>query len=401
MEIPSDKETFSEDEVQSWFEDEEEEEGTSDTHSPQDPAEKYARSQLRVVRETKDYQLDYLHHALRPGQETIDTSPQYQRRIRWPRKKRSLLIESFLLNIPVPPVFLFEHDYNEYEVIDGRQRLDSIRAFVTNELALSGLEYWHELNGKRFSDLPQVLRKGLLRRSLSAVVLLAESASLGDNELDVRRVLFDRLNTGGEKLNPQELRNALYPGRFNSLLIRLARSHPFTEIWNIPPYVKGEETEPPEKLTKNTLFKTMADAELVLRYFAVRDAVQNDKKGSLRTIMDRYMRASSTAAELDISEYENEFINLLKRLFALFDGEPFRLPNSARPSRPLYDALMIALSRNSEQDVEHDKNAIHDRLRTYLEDDEAYGVLVGRGNTIEAIKARVSLAERILLGSGA
>ena len=98
-----------------------------------DPAEKYAASQLRVVCETKDYQLDYLQHALQPGRELIDISPTYQRRLRWPNKKRSLVIESFLLDISVPPIFLFERDYNDFEVIDGRQRLDAISSFLSNE----------------------------------------------------------------------------------------------------------------------------------------------------------------------------------------------------------------------------------------------------------------------------
>lgn len=148
------------DEVNNWFE---EEEGAPVAATViVDVAEKYARSQLRVVRETKDYQLDYLRHALQPGRELIDTSPTYQRRLRWTTKKRSLLIESFLLNIPVPPIFLFEHDYNEYEVIDGRQRLETIRDFLANNFALTGLEYWPELDRKRFNDLPSVLQKGFL-----------------------------------------------------------------------------------------------------------------------------------------------------------------------------------------------------------------------------------------------
>lgn len=91
--------TSDEHEIEEWFDDD-----LSETNSffasMVDPAEKYAASQLRVVRETRDYQLDYLKHALQPGKQIIDTSPGYQRRLRWTNKKRSLLIESFLLNIP-------------------------------------------------------------------------------------------------------------------------------------------------------------------------------------------------------------------------------------------------------------------------------------------------------------
>jgi hypothetical protein len=134
------KSGLTEEEVEEWFEEEEDAEADV-ASSPLDPAEKYARSQLRMVRETKDYQLDYLLHALQPGKGLIDTSPPYQRRLRWHRKKKALLIESFLLNIPVPSIYLFERDYNEYEVIDGRQRLETIHDFLSNDFALSGLEY--------------------------------------------------------------------------------------------------------------------------------------------------------------------------------------------------------------------------------------------------------------------
>lgn len=393
----STKPLVSTEEVEAWFDDEESVAATSMPQHPVDAAEKYAKSQLRVVRETKDYQLDYLKHALQPGKELIDTAPAYQRRLRWTNKKRSLLIESFLLNIPVPPVFLFEHDYNEYEVIDGRQRIETIQAFLANDFALSGLEYWPELERKRFNDLPVVLQKGLLRRSLPAVVLLAETSGLGVDEIDVRRVLFDRLNTGGIRLNPQELRNALYPGTLNALLIRLARGSAFTSTWGIPPRTSNEDAEPSPDLLKNALYSTLADAELVLRFFALRDAIVEDRTGSLRRILDRYMEREKGIDLEKVNQLEKLFESTLGRLFALFDGEPFRLPKTGRPSRPLYDALMIALSLDATLAVESRKAEIQAALKAALSKSDSYDVLVGRGNTIDAVRQRVSLARQILM----
>lgn len=386
--------------VDEWFEDEEEDVEAPPHTAPQDPGAKYASSQLRVVRETKDYQLDYLQHALQPGRELIDISPTYQRRLRWSNKKKSLLIESFLLNIPVPPIFLYERDYNEYEVIDGRQRLDAISSFLANDFALTGLEYWPELARKRFRDLPVVLQRGLLRRSLPAVVLLAETKGLDGDALDVRRVLFDRLNTGGIRLNPQELRNALYPGPFNAMVIRLARSAPFTSPWDIPPYVAGEEAEPPDELLKNALFASLADAELVLRFFALRDAINNHKQGSLRAILDRFMAGHAATDGAELQAMEDLFISCLSRLTDVFGADTFRLPRTRRLSRPLYDALMVALSRNPELDVEARRDDIREALSRALETTETYDILVGRGNTILAVHARVELAERILRAPG-
>lgn len=383
-------------EVEDWFEEESEDDSQTAGTTVLDPAEKYARSQLRVVRETKDYQLDYLRHALQPGRELIDTSPGYQRRLRWTSKKRSLLIESFLLNIPVPPIFLFERDYNEYEVIDGRQRLETIRAFLANNFALSGLEFWPELDRKRFNELPSVLQKGLLRRSLQAVVLLAETKDASKDDIDVRRVLFDRLNTGGIRLNPQELRNALYPGSFNALLIKLARSNPFTTVWEIPPYEQGEEEEPSEALTKNVLYSSLADAELVLRFFALRDAVVNTRLGSLRRILDRFMEENSNINQVALDQWEDEFISLLSRLYDVFQDKTFRLPKTSRPSRPLFDALMVALSQTPSLDIEGNADAIRRALSDALHDAKDYEILVGRGNTIDSVHKRVDLASTIL-----
>lgn len=384
-------------EVEDWYAQEEEDELDGEQESPPlDPGQKYANSQLRVVRETKDYQLDYLQHALQPGRELIDISPFYQRRLRWPTKKKSLLIESLLLNIPVPPIFLFERDYNEYEVIDGRQRLDAVSTFLANDFALTGLEYWPELNRKRFRDLPPVLQKGLLRRSIPAVVLLAETQGADEGGLDVRRVLFDRLNTGGIRLNPQELRNALYPGAFNALLIRLARSSAFTDAWNIPKYIPGEEEHPSDELLRNPLFSALADAELVLRFFALRDAITHGSTGSLRVILDRFMKEHSSVGPEDLLAMEETFTSTLSRLTTVLGVNAFRLPGPGRLSRPLYDALMVALSLERGIDIESHAGEINDALAKALSNSDSYNVLVGRGNTMGAVHERVDLALGIL-----
>jgi hypothetical protein len=227
---------------------------------------------------------------------------------------------------------------------------------------------------------------------------LAETKSAdeqGDESIDVRRVLFDRLNTGGISLNPQELRNALYPGTLNALLIELARSGPFTTAWKIPPYTPGEETNPPEQLSNNALFASLADAELVLRFFALRDAFLTGK-GSLRQILDRYMETHAKIDDTTANVMREDFLQLLQRLVDLFDGNPFLLPTTGRPSRPLYDALMIALSQRSNLDLVGNAEAIKGSLEAALADDGMYDVLVGRGNTMAAIRARVDLASEIL-----
>src|SRR5207249_4201222 len=100
--------------------------------------------------------------------------------------------------------------------------LETISEYLDNGFALTGLEFWPELQKKRFRDLPSTIQRGLLRRSITAIVLLAETAR-GEDDFDIRMVLFRRLNTGGIKLNPQEIRNTLYPGQFGKLQKELSR----------------------------------------------------------------------------------------------------------------------------------------------------------------------------------
>ena len=108
---------------------------------------------------------------------TINLRPEYQRRARWTNKQKSLLIESFLLNIPVPPVFLFEGDLARYEVMDGQQRLLAIKEFFTNVFKLSSLVVLSPLNGLSYANLPSRTKRTLERASLPAIVLLRESRS--------------------------------------------------------------------------------------------------------------------------------------------------------------------------------------------------------------------------------
>src|SRR5690606_35018261 len=132
----------------------------------------------------------------------------------------------------------------------------TLRSYLNNEFPLKNLEFWKEIEGMRFHDLPTVIQRGLSRRTINAVVLLAETTKEDAAGVDIRKILFKRLNTGGVQLNPQELRNALYPGKFNDLIAELSRYNTFTKIWGIPPYKESEEVDPDPKLLRNSLYKS-------------------------------------------------------------------------------------------------------------------------------------------------
>ncbi|MCR9294968.1 MAG: DUF262 domain-containing protein [bacterium] len=385
---------ITEEEVEQWFEEEEdEEELPEDSNEPIEA--KYAASQIRVVRSTIDFTLHTLKQSLNDPN-YINISPEYQRRTRWDRKRRSQLIESFLMNIPVPPIFLFENQYNQYEAMDGRQRLETIRDFLDNNFALTGMEFFKELNGRRYNDLNATIQRGLLRRSITAIVLLAETTRPENSEHDVRMILFRRLNTGGARLNPQEMRNALYPGKFNRMLADTARSDLFTRIWRIPQQTPDENEKIPKELNRNAMYRNMADCELVLRFFAIRETIQNNLKGSIRSLLDKCMDRHSTDSQKHVDRLSEQFMTCLRILDETFDGDPFVLPQTGRLSRPLFDALMVALSLSPDRDPAAEKDGVQERLSDALSEPRKYNILIGRGNTVEAIKDRVELADEIL-----
>ena len=108
---------------------------------------KYTKRELRIVTESNREQLPNFVEALkRPG--WMELRPFYQRRPRWDKVRQSKLIESFIMNIPVPPLFVYESDLAKYEVMDGQQRITALLDFYTNKLELQGLEQWPELNGR-------------------------------------------------------------------------------------------------------------------------------------------------------------------------------------------------------------------------------------------------------------
>jgi len=380
-------------EVEDWFEAEDEQ--------PESPAadidivQRYSEAQLRIVRSTMDLSLHNLRQSLSDSS-YINLNPSYQRRHRWDAKKRSQLIESLLLNIPIPPLFLFENDYNQYEIMDGRQRLEAIKEFLDNSYPLRGLEYWTELDGSSFNTLPPTIQRGLLRRTITAIVLLAETSRPEDSEIDVRMALFKRLNTGGVKLNPQELRNALYPSKFNEMLISIARFDVFRDTWKIPRYTPDEGQVVPRRVQNNALYKTMADCELVLRFFAIRETIVEGRRGSLRRLMDRSMKSHSSDSDTTIAMQVEDYEASLEFMFKVFKGAPFVLPGTTRPSRPAYDALMVACSLIGVKTLAGRDDQIRQNFIKTASNPTSYEILVGRGNTVDAIKDRVELAHNIL-----
>ena len=357
----------------------------------------FERGRLRVVQDRNDF---FLPHVLDfiEGRSWGNLHPEYQRRLRWDNKKKSKLIESFIMNVPVPPVFLYEKQVGRFEVMDGQQRLNAVVDFLNNRFSLSGLQSWPSLNGRRFSDLPPRMRRGLERAKISAITLMSDSGDGEYNSVELRAQVFERLNTGGERLNPQELRNSLYAGPFNDLLIELSQEPMFTRAWEIPDHKDNTLSDgtPTDSLKNDRYFKRMTDVEIVLRFFAFKDI--ESISGSVRSMLDNAMIRHRSGGKDDVQRLRAEFTDALDLCVTIFGNEAFRIPlhgNQSRKrqlSRPFFDAQMVVMHQfsDSRDALVRSARAIKQSVRRLaMPECASYELMVGRANTAVAVKGRI------------
>jgi hypothetical protein len=363
------------------------------------PENEFRDAAMRIVVQRNDFLLPNLLDML-VRHRSLEISPHYQRRTRWDNGRKSRLIESFLVNIPVPPVFLYENDFARYEVMDGQQRVAAIQDYFDNQFALTGLEILKSLQGKRYHELPSEVQLGLQRRSLSAIILLKESAPSAESESLLREHVFRRLNTGGVRLNAQEIRNTVFAGPFNDLLVELSRHPLFTEMWAIPPVLSDESAEPSAGLRRNSLYRTMRDVEYVLRVFALLDPenIAGGMKGTLDNAMKRYGENDPS----DLFTLKSQFLIALELAHAMGGKHVFRIPGQGskrgRISAPLFDGLMVALIRNLEfaDEIRLCAGKIWAALQAEFENGKFYELVVGRANTKIATVDRAVYIGRLI-----
>jgi hypothetical protein len=204
-------------------------------------------------------------------------NPDFQRGEVWPRRLKSRLIESLLLNIPIPVLYFAEDDDGTRVVIDGQQRLRAISEFFSGGFALGDLQVLAELNDKSWTDISAKIARTILNRTLRCVVISSKSSPT------LRFEMFERLNTGSVQLNDQELRNCIFRGSFNVSLDAIVR-HP---IW----LSAVDRNEPDARLR---------DHELALRFLALRDSIERYRpplKRLLNDFMALHRRDTGSALE--------------------------------------------------------------------------------------------------------
>lgn len=302
---------------------EEQNEGGFVSTKKQKIEEKFSRSQDALVLQQSDLSLQSIADMVKSG--AIDISPKYQRRERWTPEKESGLIESFLLNIPVPPIYLAEDEYGTYSVIDGKQRVTAIEKFLRGGLTLSGMDKFEEVEGATINSLPAPLVNALkIRPYLRVVTLLRQS------DPDLKHEVFLRLNKAGVALNSQEIRNVAFRGAFNDMLFKLSEDEYLTEQL---------------KATKNSkVYREMTDVQYVLRFFTVRE-YWADFYGNMDSAMDKFMAGNYRAKKAKIKDCEQAFGMAIDFCKAVWGDEGFKKPNgNSRVLQGFYDVQMVCSS---------------------------------------------------------
>ncbi|EHB58720.1 protein of unknown function DUF262 [Mycolicibacterium rhodesiae JS60] len=291
--------------------------------------------------------------------------PEYQRRHRWDEGRQSRLIESFLMNVPVPPVFLYEYELARFEVMDGRQRLTALMDFYQGRLELTGLQHWPELNGRTYAALPSSIRDGIDRRYLSSIILLNETAADPEQAAFLKKLVFERLNSGGVRLSGQETRNAVYDGPLNDLCLRLSRitelrsvlGTPLDPVGSLDPDADDETEDSGLQLGRDAqgvevtatglrFYRSMEDVEIVLRFFAYRHFDKfTQGLNKIGEFLDEFLVRGNRFDKPTLDEYEQIFVDNIGFWHSIGGSVAFQVKGSNRHfSKIAYDALMYASS---------------------------------------------------------
>lgn len=330
------------------------------------------KKQRELLTSTIDYNLDSLTNLI--SKRVIDLAPKYQRRFRWDEVRKSKLIESFLMNVPVPPIFLNEDDFGKYSVIDGKQRLSAISEFISGKLTLKGLEVFKDLNGLNLYDLPIEFQNSVkIRTTIRAIIILRQS------DKDIKHEVFQRLNTGGVKLNAQEIRNSAFPGKFNDKILELSDSKDFQKVLGI------------KAKTKSRLYQEMKDAELILRFFALKDSWKN-YSGNLKGVLDKHLDNNKDLKESEVEQLEKEFLDTVDTVKQVFGatGAFRRWIGQSKKwkqqiSAPLFDMQMFGFYGKNKKIIIENKNEILADFKDLFDNDTKF---------IESIESSTATPQR-------
>lgn len=265
--------------------------------------------------------------------------PEYQREFVWDGSRQSRFIESLMIDLPIPYIFLAETASGRYEIVDGSQRIRTLAAYLQDELKIKGLEKLPQLNGLKFSDLHISRQRKFKNKSLKMIVLSERTTDETKNDI------FERINRGSDLLKDMEYRKGIYTGKFNDFICKLSKDELYAKLTPIAGWlVKRQESE-----------------ELLLRFFAFSEWYPSfsDKKGISKQL-DDYMKEKNSNFN---KEMESEMTEKFRMTMNFVDKcYPFgfaKKENASQVARPYFEALSVgaylALKENPDLMISRDE----------------------------------------------
>lgn len=312
-------------------------------------SEPFDPSKIKVQTEKKTIDLIFrrwLH-------DEIDLAPEFQRRARlWPVFRRSQLIESLLLKIPLPDFYVAADQEDRWAVVDGLQRITTIIDFLSDSFTLEGLEYLSNLEGLRYSDLDRAMKRRIEETELVINIIQPGTPD------EVMMNIFKRINTGGIALNGQEIRNAINKGIARDFLNYLASCPEFQRATNF-----------------SISDKRMDAQELVLRFFAFSTFNIQERQRNLESLLNDSMKLLNIMEPRYLDQTAKDFKKSMSLAFELFGSDAFRKPSVLKRNpinKSLFDSWSVALSRLNEIESQlliNRKNLLIDNYHSiYLND---------------------------------
>ena len=307
----------------------------------------------KIYTELADPEIESLHGKFKRGK--LIVQPDFQRQFVWDTAKASRLIESALLGIPIPLIYISQEPDNKEYVIDGQQRLTSFFSYIDRkfpdgtDFKLTGLKVFRELNGKKYHELSDSLQDGIRYFNVRTITFKRES------DPNLKFEIFERLNTGSVSLNDQELRNCIYRGEFNTLLKELSEDSDFTSLLGL---------KKPDK--------RMKDIELALRFAAFYHATYLNYKPPMKNFLNTEAEKHHNLSKDNAHELKAALKNAcqvirsmfgknaFKRFYKGSDKDPLGYWEPKKFNASLYDILMYTFARE-------DKNIIYQNLDSVRE----------------------------------
>lgn len=335
--------------------------------SRRDTAESQIRDKQKDTQyDTKDFTIDYIVQAFQNDHFYI---PDYQRKFVWDKKRQFRFIESVLLGLPIPFLFLAEMLDGRLEVVDGAQRVQTLEAFVNGDLVLRDLEVLDKLSGIGFDDLSEPQQRKFKNRALRMIVL-AESTPL-----EVRQDLFDRINTGSLSAKPSEVRKGSFGGPFYEVIQESARDPRFLGLCPITEDVR----------------KRGEGEELVLRFFAYSDRYK-EFRHDVTKFLDSYIRDHRDS--FDREEMTGRFDRMIDFVSRHFPFGFAKAENSKTTPRVRFEAISVGVHLALEK-----RPDLHPRSMSWLGSEEfKKHTTTHASNSGPKLRARVEFVRDQLLG---